>query len=41
MEVQYREKVKEWIDHTSKKYSLDDIMYNTFVAQYGYKSKVL
>ncbi|KAL5477053.1 hypothetical protein EMCRGX_G023795 [Ephydatia muelleri] len=40
MEVQYRDKIKEWIDHTSKKYGLDDIMYNTFVAQYGYKNKV-
>lgn len=40
MDVEIRKEVKGWIESISEKYGLDDISYGSFVAQYGYKTKI-
>lgn len=40
MDVQSRDNLKQSIDDSAKKYQLDDITYGSFVAQFGYKTKV-
>jgi len=40
MDVELRNNVKEWIQNLSEKYGLEDLSYGSFVAQYGYKTKV-
>ena len=41
MDVQSRDNLKQSIDDSAKKYQLDDITYSSFIAQFGYKTKVL
>ena len=41
MDVQSRDNLKQSIDDSAKKYQLDDITYGSFIAQFGYKTKVL
>ncbi|XP_057295663.1 cell division control protein 45 homolog isoform X1 [Hydractinia symbiolongicarpus] len=40
MDADLRGNVKEWIDSLAEKYGLDDLSYGSFVAQYGYRSKL-
>ena len=40
MDVQYRENLKQNIDDAAKKFQLDDLTYGSFIAQFGYKTKV-
>lgn len=40
MEVHYRENLKQNIDDSAKKFQLDDMTYGSFIAQFGYKTKV-
>ena len=40
MDVQLRDSLKQSVNDVAKKYQLDDITYGSFVAQFGYKTKV-
>jgi hypothetical protein len=40
MDVQSRDNLKQSIGDSAKKYQLDDITYGSFIAQFGYKTKV-
>lgn len=41
MDVQSRDNLKRSIGDSAKKYQLDNITYSSFIAQFGYKTKVL
>jgi len=40
MDVDLRTNVKEWLETLADKYGLDDFTYGSFIAQYGYKTKL-
>ena len=40
MDVQLRDSLKQSVNDVAKKYQLDDITYGSFIAQFGYKTKV-
>ena len=41
MDVQSRDNLKQSIGDSAKKYQLDNITYSSFIAQFGYKTKVI
>ena len=40
MDLHYRDNLKELMEESARKFSLDDLTYGSFVAQFGYKTKV-
>ena len=40
MELQFRENLKELIDESAPRFSLDNLTYASFIAQFGYKTTV-
>ncbi|XP_065891076.1 cell division control protein 45 homolog isoform X2 [Dysidea avara] len=39
MDKQFKENLRDWIIEHARKYSLDDICYGSFTAQFGFKNK--